>query len=363
MFYIAFGNTATRFRKAPMNASETADATLLDVKLLRLFDLLHSTGSVTRSAEQLEQSQPTVSIWLARLRKELHDPLFVRTPAGMLPTPRADALIVTAREALAALRRLSAWAPDFVPATTQRRFRICMTDASHITLLPRLLAHVRAQAPLVRLEAARIDNDTGRALQSGDADLALGLVPGLESGFYQQTLFAQDWVCLANPRHPRLGDAGDSLSLRAYKDEAHIGIVSGTGYQLLDAALKRRHIERRVLLELPGFLGLAAIVSTTDLIATLPRQIGETLAQVGGLKVLASPVAIPGFTVKQHWHARYHEDPGNRWLRSVCAALFLQRGVAGAVREPPAPRKLSAPSKRPRPSSTGTAVRAGKPAR
>jgi len=347
-----------------MKASETADAALLDVKLLRLFDLLHSTGSVTRSAEQLEQSQPTVSIWLARLRKELHDPLFVRTPAGMLPTPRADALIGTAREALASLRRLSAWAPDFVPASTQRRFRICMTDASHITLLPRLLAHVRAQAPLVRLEAARIDADTGRALQSGDADLALGLVPGLESGFYQQTLFAQDWVCLANPRHPRIGDA---LTLRAYKDEAHIGIVSGTGYQLLDAALKRRHIERRVLLELPGFLGLAAIVSTTDLIATLPRQIGETLARVGGLKVLASPVAIPGFTVKQHWHARYHDDPGNRWLRSVCAALFLQRGVAGAAAEPvsakTAGRKVSAPPKRPRPSSTGTAIRAGKPAR
>jgi DNA-binding transcriptional LysR family regulator len=235
-----------------------------------------------------------------------------------------------------------------------------MTDASHITLLPRLLAHVRAQAPLVRLEAARIDNDTGRALQSGDADLALGLVPGLESGFYQQTLFAQDWVCLANPRHPRIGD---TLSLRDYRDEAHIGIVSGTGYQLLDAALKRRHVERRVLLELPGFLGLAAIVSTTDLIATLPRQIGETLAQVGGLKVLASPVPIPAFTVKQHWHARYHDDPGNRWLRSVCAALFLQRGVAGAVAEPKGPRAVSAAAKRPRSSSTGKAVRAGKPAR
>jgi DNA-binding transcriptional LysR family regulator len=346
-------------RGTTMNKADTPDATLLDLKPLRLFDLLHSTGSVTRSAEQLGQSQPTVSIWLGRLRRRLNDPLFVRSPAGMLPTPRADALVGPAREALAALRRLSAGLPDFVPATAERRFRICMTDASHITLLPRLLAQVRAQAPLVRLEAARIA-DTGRALQSGDADLALGLVPGLESGFYQQTLFAQDWVCLANPRHPRLGAA---LSLRGYKDEAHIGIVSGTGYLLLDAALKRRRIERRVLLELPGFLGLAAIVSTTDLIATLPRQIGETLAQVGGLKVHACPVPIPGFTVKQHWHARYHHDPGNRWLRGLCASLFLQRGVAGAVSAAAEAGELSAAAKRPRRSSSGTAVRAGKPAR
>lgn len=297
------------------------DAALLDVKLLRLFDLLYSTQSVTRAADQLGQSQPTVSIWLSKLRRQLHDPLFVRTPGGMQPTPRADALIGTAREALESLRRLSAREAEFAPATAQRRFRICMTDASHITLLPQLLAHVRSVAPLVRLEAARIDGATERLLQSGEADLALGFIPELGAGFYQQTLFAQDWVCLANPRHPRIGDR---LTLRAYQEEAHIGIASGTGYRLLEGVLESQHIERRVLLELPGFLGLPAILSTTDLIATLPRQIGETLAQASGLTVFPCPFPIPTFTVKQHWHARYHHDAGNRWLRSVCAGLFLR---------------------------------------
>lgn len=305
------------------------DASLLDVKLLRLFDLLYSTGSVTRAAEQLGQSQPTVSIWLARLRETLHDPLFVRTPAGMQPTPRADALIGTAREALDSLRRLAEWQPEFAPAESQRAFRICMTDASHVTLLPQLLAHVRAVAPQVRLVAARIDTDTARALQAGEADLALGLIPDLESGFYQQALYEQDWVCLANPRHPRIGK---SLGLKAYKDEAHIGIVYGTGHRLLDAALKDEQVERRILLELPGFLGLQAIVSTTDLIATLPRQIGETLARFGGLAVFPCPVPIPTFTVKQHWHARYHHDAANRWLRGVCAGLFMQQGGRGRAR-------------------------------
>jgi DNA-binding transcriptional LysR family regulator len=301
----------------------SADAELLDIKLLRLFDLLYSTGSVTRAAEQLGQSQPTVSIWLSRLRTTLHDPLFVRTPAGMQPTPRADALIGTAREALESLRRLSESQPEFAPASAQRHFRICMTDASHITLLPQLLAHVRATAPQVRLEAARIDADTARSLQAGDVDLALGLIPELEAGFYQQTLFEQDWVCLANPRHPRLGK---TLSLKTYKEEAHIGIVYGTGHRLLDAAMKEQQVERHTLLVLPGFLGLPAIVSTTDLIATLPRQIGETLARVSGLTVFPCPVPIPTFTVKQHWHARYHQDAANRWLRGVCAGLFMQQG-------------------------------------
>src|SRR5476649_953853 len=253
---------------------DEADRPLLDVNLLQLFDLLYSTRSVTRAAEQLGLAQPTTSIWLGKLRQQLNDPLFVRTPSGMQPTPVADALIGTAREALESLRHLSNWESTFIPSSSERRFRICMTDASHITLLPQLLAHVRSIAPKIRLGAARIDAQTAHALESGDADLALGLIPELGAGFYQQSLFTQDWVCLANAHHPRIDGA---LTLDTYQQEAHIGIVSGTGYRLLDAALEREHLARRVVLELPGFLGLAAIVSSTDLLVTLPRHIGETL--------------------------------------------------------------------------------------
>jgi len=314
-------------RGAMANKAKSATA-LVDLKLLQLFDVLYTTRSVTRAADLLDQSQPTVSIWLGKLRRQLHDPLFVRTPAGMQPTPQADVLIGQAREILESLRRLSDWEPTFVPATALRRFRVCMTDASHITLLPQLLAHVRAVAPNVRLEVARIDGNTAHALESGEADLALGYIPWLESGIYQQTLFPQNWVCLANSLHPRIGK---TLSLAEYKDEAHVGIVAGTGYQLLETALAAKRIQRNVVLELPGFLGLVRIVATTDLIVTLPRHIGETLAKVGDLRVFDCPLPIPQFTVKQHWHARYHNDPANRWLRGIIATLFMQRAVRRAT--------------------------------
>ena len=311
------------------------DPALIDLKLLQMFDLLYVTRSVTRTADELGQSQPTISIWLAQLRKRLRDPLFVRTPEGMQPTPQADNLIGSAREVLESLRRLSAWEAKFSPATAQRRFRICMTDASHVTLLPQLLAHVRAAAPFVQLEAARIDSGSAKALQSGEADLALGYIPWLESGIYQQTLFPQDWVCLANARHPRIAK---TLSLAQFEEEAHVSIVAGTGYQLMDASISSRRVRRRVVLVLPSFLGLGAIISTTDLIATLPRHIGETLAKANGLSVFPCPFPIPSFTVKQHWHERYHHDAGNKWLRNVCATLFRQAKVRGAA-EPRLRRK------------------------
>ncbi|EJT85767.1 LysR family transcriptional regulator [Pseudomonas putida S11] len=225
---------------------------LPDPKLLQLFDVLYQCRSVTRSAEQLGQSQPTVSIWLGRLREELNDPLFVRTPGGMAPTPRADQLIGPCREVLESLRRLTTWEPQFVPATAQRRFRLCVSDASHITLLPSILNHLRTHAPGIRLEAARIDGNTESALESGEADLAIGFVPWLGAGMYQQVLFEQDWVCLSNPLHPRLSNG---MSVAGYQAEGHVQISAGTGQKLLEAGLARAGIERRIMLELPAFLG------------------------------------------------------------------------------------------------------------
>ena len=296
-----------------MKVDPPADGALaeLDIRWLRLFEQVLATRSVTRSAELLGQSQPTVSIWLGKLRERLGDPLFVRTTDGMLPTPRAQALAAPVRDALRALGEIAAPQAPFDPATSTRPWRICMTDASHATVLPRLLAHLRARAPRATVTAIRIDDDTG---------------------FYQQALFTQDWICLAAPSNTRIGA---TLTLRGYREAAHVVTHAGTGAADLEAALARARIERRAMLSLPGFLGLAAIVSTSDLVATLPRQIGETLARNAGLRVLACPFPVPPFTVKQHWHERFHQDPANRWLREQVAALLMASAAKPArVRSP-----------------------------
>jgi hypothetical protein len=85
-----------------------------------------------------------------------------------------------------------------------------------------------------------------------------------------------------------------------------------------------QQITRQLRLELPGFLGLSAILSISHLIATLPCHIGETLARVAGLRVLPCPFEIPGFTVKQYWHARCHRAASNRWRHGLCAELFMK---------------------------------------
>ena len=143
-----------------------------------------------------------------------------------------------------------------------------MTDASHITLLPKILAHVRAVAPGIRLEVGPIAADTGRALEVGDADLALGFIPGLESGFHKRMLYEQDFVCLVSARHPRIGKVFTS---RAYQEEAHVGILSGTLYTIVDAALKSHRCQRRVLLIDEPSIGLS------------PKLVQEVMTMLRGL--------------------------------------------------------------------------------
>jgi DNA-binding transcriptional LysR family regulator len=136
---------------------------------------------------------------------------------------------------------------------------------------------------------------TPRELEAGEADLALGFVPGLESAFHAQPLYDQDFVCLAGTHHPRIRR---SFTMRAFSKEANVAILSSTSYPMVKSALKRQHVERRIVLELPGFLGLAAIVSSTDPVATIPRTVGETLAATRRVRVLPCPAKIPNFSVK-----------------------------------------------------------------
>lgn len=297
---------------------------LLDPRLLRLFDALYALGSVSAAAEALGLSQPTASLQLARLRGAIGDPLFVRSPTGMRPTPRADELIAAVRTALDALRRVSTGRTGFSPEQANRRFRVHMSDASNITLLPALFERVRGESGDVRIDAITIDAQTPAELRSGAGDLALGFVPALETGFLSRSLFDQRWVCLVGAKHPRVPR---SMSRDRYEAERHVTITRGTGAALLEERLTDAGVRREAALTVPGVLGLPAILGRTELVATVPEQVGRQLARDRRVRVVPCPLDVGGFVVKCYWHARFDADPAHRWLRGIVVELFGSRGV------------------------------------
>ena len=308
-------------------ATAQSNLEAIDAKLLILFEALFQSRSVTKSAERLGLAQPTVSMGLKRLRRVFDDPLFIHTAQGMKPTPRALELNQPVVEALRLLREAVGAPREFDPATSRRSFRLCMTDSSHIVFLPRLLAHVTKAAPQVSLEILNITSETPELLRADKADIAIGFVPILTAGFFQQTLFSQGFVCLASAQHPRIRGA---LSLKQFEAERHIAIVlSGTGHAMIDKVIETRNIKRQLALTMPGFPGLSSALAESGLIATVPAQIGMALGRDGRLQVLKCPFPIPSYKVKQHWHALQHKDAGNQWMRGVLYELFAEDLMRG----------------------------------
>ena len=292
----------------------------LDLDWLSVFIQIYKTQSVSRAALSLGLEQAGASNVLNKLRRHFDDPLFCRTSVGMEPTSRAQAIYPDLLEAQARLEKARGAARDFVPSEAKRSFRICMTDISEIVLLPRLINHLQHTAPGVIVEADKISQDSRRRLEAGDLDLAVGFTPDLEAGFYQQALFAQDFVCLASENHPRIRA---KLTRKGFGAEGHISVTSsGTGHSIVDKVLSKNKVERRVVLRVHSFLGVARIVAQTELLVIVPRLLGQALALQERIQMLQPPVPLPTYKVKQHWHERFNTDPGNRWLRQTMTSLF-----------------------------------------
>ena len=301
----------------------------LDLDWLSVFVEIYKTQSVSRAAQALGMEQASASIVLAKLRRHFDDPLFCRISSGMAPTPRAQSIYPDVLEALIRLDKARGSAGVFLPERAAREFRICMTDISEIVLLPRLINHLQATAPSLVVEAEKISPDSRRRLESGEIDLAVGFTPDLDSGFYQQALFAQDFVCLAASKHPRIGE---KLTRQAFSNESHILVMTAsTGHSIVDKVLANNKVERRVVLRVPSFLGVARIVAQTEFLVIVPRQLGNALAEQERVKVLEPPWPLPAYKVKQHWHERFNLDAGNIWLRQTMAELFSGEGNRAVI--------------------------------
>ncbi len=296
----------------------------VDLNLLRVFDAVLYERGVTPAATRLGLTQPAVSNALARLRAVFGDALFVRTAAGMDPTPFARELAEPVRQALALLESALAHGPGFDPASSTRAFRFYMSDLGQVEFLPPIVERVQSAAPGVRLEAAAADLEhIGDALGGGALDLAVGFLPGLGAPIKRRVLFRDPYVCLMRAGHPALAGR---LTRKKFLDASHVLVTyRGGGHRVIEEALERAGIARRIALRVPHFTVVPMVLERTDLILTLPARVARVYERRGSFRALPAPVPIPPAEVAVHWHERFESDPGNRWFREQIVELFSEK--------------------------------------
>jgi DNA-binding transcriptional LysR family regulator len=292
-----------------------------DFELLRLFELLHRERHLTRAAARAGLSQPAMSRALSRLRTLFADPLFVRTPRGMTPTPRADALAPEV-EALLDRARALVNVERFDPATLRRTFVIATSDMVEQHLVAGVVLALGRAAPAVDVSFRPLVGDT-RELLAGGVDLVVGPKASMPVGAIQQFLFEDSFLCAVRAGHPIVKKR---LTLEQFVALSHVQIAPrGTPGGPVDDALAARGLARRVAVRTSSFLVAPLLIARSDLVLTGPSRVLAPLATKLGFVTFPPPIEVPGFRVHQAWHPRVAEDAAHRWFRKLLAEVAKAR--------------------------------------
>jgi len=315
-----------------MNAARTLSRSLTagaDLNLMKLLVALLETRSVTAAGAVLGLTQSATSSALKRLRELCADPLFVRTPRGMEPTPFALRFGEDVRIALRGLDASFARQSAFDPASAVKSFRLALSDVGEYVFLPPLIAVAASAGPQLKMETEAVPREAlAAALTEGRIDLAIGAQPAMKGGIRQQTLFRESQALLVRAGHP-LAKRATRAALRA----ARYVVVAPreTHHYSAEGLLDDLGVSSQVAVRVPHFLAVPRILEASDLVVVLPRMIARLFAESGKLVWRELPVASPTLEVRLSWHQRFEEEPANRWLREHCVRLFGPggRGEAG----------------------------------
>jgi DNA-binding transcriptional LysR family regulator len=298
----------------------------VDLNLMVYLDVLLREGSVTKSAQQLGITQPAMSNGLKRLRDLFNDPLLVRTSEGMTPTERALELQPVIRRALNELEAALQTQGEFDASSSNRVFRIMVSDYAESTLVPELVKRLREEAPSVILDVLTPSDVSFKDVEAGRVDMAINRFDEMPQSFHQKTLWEDDFVCLVNPEHPQAG----KFDLEAYLDSMHIwvsktGMGAGVGIDpekiirlgWVDNALGKLGHKRKISVFTRHYQMPALLALNNDLVATLPKKVAEMQAETSRLLVKNPPFDIPAFELKMAWSPLVQHHQAHKWLRGL----------------------------------------------
>ncbi|MET3116585.1 DNA-binding transcriptional LysR family regulator [Undibacterium sp. GrIS 1.8] len=295
----------------------------IDLNLLVIFQEVFQDRQISSVAKKLGLSQPAVSNALARLRRTFDDELFVRTVLGMQPTPLATGLAEPIASALENIRQALNQQESFDPASSKRQFTIAMTDVGEVYFMPVLVERCQLLAPQLQFSTVRASSiDLKSEMEAGRIDLAIGAFDTISGALYQRRLFKQNYVSMFRSSHPL---AGDKISLSDFLAAQHLIVASQESpYDRINQSLDKAGIKAAAHFCVPHFVAVPYIVSTTDLLVTVPQKLAERAAAPFNLKYVRPPLRLPSLQTNIFWHRRYNQDEGNQWLRQFIAEQFAE---------------------------------------
>ena len=231
----------------------------------------------------------------------------------MVPTDRAVALRSRLAEALSQLRAAVMLPDAFDPAVSERTFVVVANDSVFTILALDVMAEVLSHGnPHLRMAVVpAYDDRIVERMARGEVDLVLGDVDKVPETLKARFLLVDDFVLAQRHAHPR-GMAAPELD--EYCALHHV-VVSARAdfYTPVDAVLEKLGKVRKVVAAVPGYNQVALVLSQSDGVATLPRQLMQRYSAF--VDLIDLPFTIPSFRLAMAWHPRAQNDPASMWIR------------------------------------------------
>jgi DNA-binding transcriptional LysR family regulator len=303
----------------------------LDVRMMRTLWILITECSVSRTAEILGLTQPTASLALKRLRELLGDPILVRSGGALVPTERALELRETLPRLLATIDAQLAPLPDFVPAQSDRRFRIVAANCLGAVFIPRIFATAAIEAPNVALEIVPMPqhDDLMAHLSDGTIDLVIGNWPKPPEQLRIAPLLSTPIKCVTQPDHP-LARLDRRMTLDDYLAARHLTPSADQRRQFspIDGRLMELGRARRIVASVPEYALAPHVLAMSDLVFTTGAPFAEQIAREHGFALLDAPEDFGNMDFYLLWHDCKHHSPAHHWLRR------LLKRIAGGLKAP-----------------------------
>ena len=293
----------------------------IDLNLLVVFHEIFQERHISTVAKKLQLSQPAISNALARLRLSFDDELFVRTSKGMQPTPTAYQLADPIAEALNKITRALNQHDTFDVESSQRHFTIAMTDVGEMYFMPQLISYCAKHAPQIKIKSVRAHSvNLLSEMEMGRIDLAVGAFDSLSGTLFQRRLFKQNYVTMFRKGHAVMKQG---MTAKQFLQAQHLIVSSQESpYDKINQSLEKNGITATAHFTVPHFSSVPYIISSTDLVVTVPEKLAISAKQAFDLDYIKPPLRLPSLQTNVFWHRRFAQDEGNVWLRDTLVNLF-----------------------------------------
>ena len=282
----------------------------VDLNLLVIFDAVFRLGTVTEAAREIGLTQPAVSHAVRRLRRLYDDPLFMRTKGGLRPTARAREIAPAIQSAIQNIG--STLETVFDPASLMRSFRFGLVNYTAFFLLPVLVERLQATAPKVSVTVDYVDGrEAETQVSRNEVDFAIGTLEHAGQRCARTELFADQYRFVARADHPKISGR---LRISHLTSLPQINIPLFADVQAL---LAQEGISARYALTTGNLLSVPFVVSTSELLALVPRSVATIFKDYCNLQVLKPPVDVGSYSISLLSNAELEKENAYAWMKET----------------------------------------------